>query len=55
MGGFRRDGRRIVAPGETVEQLEREIAIQGESGQNIVREWVPGAEDDSLLGAEEWA
>jgi hypothetical protein len=37
-----------------VEQLEREIAIQGESGQNVVREWVSGAEDDSLLGAEEW-
>jgi Family of unknown function (DUF5678) len=52
---FSADGRRIVARGETVEQLEREIAIQGESGQNVVREWVPGAEDDSLLGAEEWA
>jgi hypothetical protein len=51
---FSADGRHIVARGETVEQLEEEIAAQGENGQNVVLEWVPGSDDDSLLGAGEW-
>jgi hypothetical protein len=49
---FSADGRRIVARGETVEQLEREIAARGENGQDVVLEWVPGAEDDSLQGSQ---
>ncbi len=52
---FSADGRRILASGETVEQLEQHIAAQGEDSQNTVLEWLPGAEDDSLLGAGEWA
>ena len=51
---FSADGRRIVARGETVEQLEQEIAARGENSQNVVLEWLPGTEDDSLLGAGEW-
>ena len=51
---FSADGRRIVANGETVEQVEQKLATQGENGQNVVLEWLPGHEDDSLLGAGEW-
>ena len=51
---FSADGRRILARGETVEQLEQEIAAKGENCQNFVLEWLPGAEDDSLLGAGVW-
>lgn len=52
---FSADGRRILACGETVEQLEQQIAAKGENSQNAVLEWLPGAEDDSQLGAGEWA
>jgi hypothetical protein len=51
---FSADGRRILARGETVEKLEKQLAAEGENSQNVVLEWVPGAEDDSLLGAGEW-
>lgn len=51
---FSADGRRILARGETVEQLEQQIAAVGENSQNVVLEWLPGTEDDSLLGAGEW-
>jgi len=51
---FSADGCRILACGETVEQLEKQLAAEGGNSQNAVLEWLPGAEDDSLLGAGEW-
>jgi hypothetical protein len=51
---FSGDGRRILARGETVEQLELQIAADGGNSQNVVMEWLPGAEEDSALGAGEW-
>jgi len=51
---FRADGCRIVASGETVEQLEERLAALGEEGQQVVLEWLAGPEDDSLLGGGEW-
>jgi hypothetical protein len=51
---FSADGRRILAHGETVAQLEQQLAANGQDSQNVVLEWLPGTEDDSLLGAGEW-
>jgi hypothetical protein len=51
---FSADGRRIVASGETVEQLETQLAAQAENSQNVVLERLPGPDDDSLVGAQEW-
>lgn len=48
---FSSDGRRIVARGETVEQLEQQIAAEGGDGQDVVLEWLPGADEDSVPGA----
>lgn len=51
---FSADGCRIVASGETVEQVEEQLAVAGEHAQRVVLEWVAGPEDDSLLGGGEW-
>ena len=51
---FSGDGKRILARGETVEQLEQQIAANVGSNQNVVMEWLPGTEEDSVLGAGEW-
>jgi hypothetical protein len=51
---FSADGCRIVASGETVEQLENRLAALGEEGRQVVLEWLAGPEDDSLLGGGEW-
>ena len=50
---FSGDGRRIVAHGETVEQLEEQILLGGEDPQRVVREWVAGPEDDCLASGGE--
>ena len=50
---FSADGSRIVARGETVEQLEQQILAVGEDPQRVVREWVAGPQDDCLLGGGE--
>jgi hypothetical protein len=50
---FSANGCRIVASGETVEQVEERLAAAGEDAQAVVLEWVAGAEDDSLLGGGE--
>jgi hypothetical protein len=51
--GFSADGNRVVASGETIEQLEEKLAAMGTDGQQVVREWLAGVEDDSLLGGGE--
>jgi hypothetical protein len=50
---FSADGCHIVACGETVQQLEKQILAVGEDPQRVVREWVAGPEDNSLLGGGE--
>jgi hypothetical protein len=50
---FSADGCRIVASGETAEQLEKQLAALDEDGQRVVLEWVAGPEDDNLLGGGE--
>lgn len=50
---FSADGCRIVASGETTEQLEETLAARDEDGQRVVLEWVAGPGDDSLLGGGE--
>ena len=50
---FSADGCRIVARGETIEQLEERILAVGQDPQRVVREWIAGPEDDSLLGGGE--
>ena len=50
---FSADGCRIVASGETVDQLEERLTALGEAGQRVVLEWLAGPEDDSLLGGGE--
>jgi hypothetical protein len=52
---FSADGCRIVARGETVERLEEEMAAAGEDPQRVVLEWIPGPDEDTQLGAGEWA
>jgi len=52
---FSADGCRIVASAETVAQLEEQIAAAHQTPPHVVLEWLPGPEDDSLLGAGEWA
>jgi hypothetical protein len=49
---FSADGRRVIASGETVEQLEERLASGCTPGQ-VVFERLAGAEEDSLLGAGE--
>ena len=51
---FSPDGRRIVKSGQTLQQLEEQLAAAGEDPQKVVLECVPGPEDDSLLGSGEW-
>ena len=51
---FSADGCRIVGSGQTVECLEEQLARAGEDAQCVVLEWLPGTEDDSLLGASEY-
>ena len=51
---FSPDGCRIMASGETLEQVEEQLAGVGEDAQRVVLEWVAGPEDDSLLGGGEW-
>lgn len=43
---FSADGRFIMARGETLEQLEQQIAAEGKNGENPVLEWVPGSDED---------
>jgi hypothetical protein len=50
---FSADGRRIVASGETVAQLEEQLATVGEEARGVVLEWVTGPEDDCQLGGGE--
>jgi hypothetical protein len=50
---FSADGCCIVAHGETVEQLEQQVLAAGLDPQRVVREWVAGPEDDSMLGGGE--
>jgi len=50
---FSADGCRVVARGETIEQLEEQIESAGENPQRVVREWIAGLEDESLLGGGE--
>jgi hypothetical protein len=50
---FSADGRSILARGETVEQLEQQIVTESVNSQNAVLEWLPGAEEDSMLGSGE--
>ena len=50
---FSSDGCHIVARGETVGELEEQILASGTDPQQVVREWVAGAEDDSMAGGGE--
>jgi hypothetical protein len=50
---FSADGCRIVAHGESLEQVEEQVVAAGEDPQRVVREWIAGPEDDSLLGGGE--
>jgi hypothetical protein len=52
---FSADGCRIVARGETVEQLEEQMARAGENPQRAVLEWIPGPDEDSQLGGGQWS
>jgi hypothetical protein len=52
---FSADGCRIVARGETVEQLEEQLARSGENPQRVVLEWIPGPDEDTQLGGGEWS
>jgi hypothetical protein len=51
---FSADGCRVVASAETVAQLEEQLATGHGNPPQVVLEWVPGPEEDSLLGAGEW-
>ena len=51
---FNPEGNIIIASAETAEGLEIRLAELGMSGQDVVWEWVPGADEDCILGAEEW-
>jgi hypothetical protein len=48
---FSDDGQRIVASQESLEQLEDQLASKGIDAQQLVFEFVPGADDDIQLGA----
>jgi hypothetical protein len=47
---FSADCRHVVASGETVEELENRLAADGNAATPVVLEWLPGPEEDSLLG-----
>jgi len=51
---FSADGCCIVASAETVAQLEEKLAAAQPNCPQVVMEWLPGTEEDSLLGAGEW-
>ncbi len=44
---FSPDGQRIVASGETLERLEDQIAAAGHDPQAVVRERLPGPDEDT--------
>ena len=50
---FSGDGLDIVASGESVERVEEQLIATGQDPQRIVLEYLPGPEEDSLLGAGE--
>jgi hypothetical protein len=45
---FSSDGCRIVGRGNTIGELEGQLANAGEDAQRVVFEWVAGPEDDTL-------
>jgi hypothetical protein len=51
---FSADGCRIVASAATLEALEDRLEATGEDAQQLLLEGLPGPEDDSFLGAEEF-
>ncbi len=47
---FSADGRRIVASGATLDQVESQLAAQRDDPEQVFLEWIGGPEDDILLG-----
>ncbi len=50
---FSPDGRRILAGAEALECVEEQLAALREDPQEVVLEYIPGAEDDISLGGAE--
>jgi hypothetical protein len=50
---FSADGLRVVAQAQSLGQLEECITAAGENPERVVREWIAGPEEDSLLGGGE--
>ena len=48
---FRGDGRAVLASGDTLAQLEAQLAALGENPQEVFLERIPGPEDNLILGA----
>jgi hypothetical protein len=46
---FSADGCRVVGSGDTVEELEEQLAKSTQDPQRVVLEWLAGPEDDSLV------
>jgi hypothetical protein len=51
---FRADGCQVVASGETVGQLEEQLAVAGEDAQRVVLEYLPGPDDHPDLDRVEF-
>jgi hypothetical protein len=51
---FSPDGTRIVASGLTLEEADLEVTAAGENPNGVVYERVPGPEDDSYYGSQEF-
>lgn len=47
---FSGDGRRIVASGDTLDQLENQLASLGQDPQEVFLERIGGPEEDLVLG-----
>jgi hypothetical protein len=50
---FSSDGHHILAGAEALESVEEQLAALGEDPQEVVLEYVPGPEDDIILGGAE--
>lgn len=50
---FSSDGRRIIASNESLDALEDRLSDLREDPQRVIFEYLPGAEDDLILGGGE--
>jgi hypothetical protein len=51
---FNAEGNRILAWGEDIAQVEAQLLAQGDNPNEVALERIPSAEDDSLVGGQEF-